>query len=78
MSEKTRKSKPSPTRYCARVQTPTGIEEIGIGTELEKLIAQAKKHHDKYGLNVWVWNVRTGETLFGIAHAVQAQKAGAR
>lgn len=57
------KSRREPARFCARVQAPDG---------------KIQKHHAQNGWNVWVWNVRTGETLFGIARAQMVQKAGAQ
>jgi len=53
------------------------VQEIGIGTDLAVLISHAKKYHDQHGCDVWVWNVRTGATLFAIANA-PVQKAGVR
>jgi hypothetical protein len=73
------KSRREPARFCARVQAPDGkIQELGTGVDLRKMIALAKKHHAQNGWNVWVWNVRTGETLFGIARAQRVLKAGAQ
>jgi len=67
------------TRYSARVRQPSGrIQEIGIGTDPAEMIALAKKHHAEHGWNVWVWNVRTGEPVFGISGAALVQKAGAQ
>ncbi len=55
----------SATRYAARVQFADGrIEEIGIGPDPKAVISQAKLHHSEHRLKTWVWNVRTGETIF--------------
>jgi hypothetical protein len=42
------------------------IEEIHIGTDLQQAIAAAERHHAKHGYQTWVWNVRTGETLYRV------------
>jgi len=66
------------TRYSVRTKLPDGkIKEIGVGSVLEELIAQAKGYHDKTGSDVWVWNIRDGSTLFAINGAL-AEKAGAQ
>jgi hypothetical protein len=66
------------TRYSVRVQEPGGkIRELAIDVNPEALTRLAKEHHDQHGWRVWVWNVRTGETLFEI-NAPAVQKAGAR
>ena len=68
-----------PARYSARAQKPDGtIQELGISADSLQMIRLAKNHHAEHGSNVWVWNVRTGETVFGIATAEMVQKAGAR
>lgn len=76
------------TRYSVRVQGPAGkIDELAIDVNLPALIQLAKDHHDQHGLRVWVWNVRTGETLFEMSQLPKPpsrhrdslpQKAGSR
>jgi len=79
---KAKKQERSPrehTRYSVRTKLPDGkIKEIGIGTDLEELKAQAKGYHDKTGSDVWIWSVKSGETLFSIVGSALQQKAGAR
>jgi hypothetical protein len=66
------------TRFSVRVQEPDGkIHELEIGYKPAILIELAKEHHERHGWRAWVWNVRTGETLFEI-NAPAVQKAGAR
>ena len=50
-------------RYSARVETPKGIREIGFGADLKKELARVKRHHEKHGFKVWVWDIRTGLTI---------------
>jgi hypothetical protein len=53
-------------RYSARTVTRSGIVEITIGANLEKLLARARSHHRRYGQPLWVWCLRDGRTVFEI------------
>jgi hypothetical protein len=50
-------------RYSARVQTPKGVREIGFGADLTKELSRVRRHHEKHGFKVWVWDIRTGHTV---------------
>jgi len=68
----------SATRYSARARLETGgIQEIGTGTDLAELTRQLKQLHNARGLDVWIWRLRDGVTVFAITAAL-VQKAGAR
>jgi hypothetical protein len=64
-------------RYSVRSQPTSGgaIREIGITNNYQEAVEWAKKD-EALGLNVWVWNLRTGVTVYGKC-AVKAQKASA-
>jgi len=61
-----RKIKPARSmRYCVRAEKDSGgVQEIGLGHDLEAEIAFAKKYYAQHGVNVWVWDLRTGATLW--------------
>jgi len=67
-----------PTRYSVRFQEGSRIEEVFIGTKLETAIRRAKRHHSDHGFKTWVWNVRTGETLFQMDAPSQSAAGGGR
>ena len=52
-------------RYCARTYV-SGLKvvEIGVGTDLKKLVARARSRHRRSGQRTWVWSLRTGLTVF--------------
>jgi hypothetical protein len=56
-------------RYCARASSGSKIVEVGFGTDLEELIARARRHHEKSGHRTWVWRLRDGLTIFEIRAA---------
>lgn len=56
----------APVRYSARAYAGSKIVEIAIGANLQRVLARARRHHEKHGGQAWVWNVRTGETLHRI------------
>jgi hypothetical protein len=58
--------KPARSRYSVRTDGPRGIEEIGIGTDLNAEIAFARRHHGATRQKTWVWDVHTGMTLHRI------------
>jgi hypothetical protein len=54
-------------RYSARTITGAGgIAEITIGADLKRVLARARSHHRRSGQPTWVWNVRTGESVYQI------------
>jgi len=78
MGTKAKTPRRSGTRYSARVRLETGkLEEIGFGTDLAKLTRQVKQVHNERGLDVWIWRLKDGVTVFAITAAL-AEKAGAR
>jgi len=54
------------TRFSARAFIGSRVQEIGIDPDLGKVVAHARSHHEKCGQPTWVWNVRTGATVFRI------------
>jgi hypothetical protein len=42
------------------------VVEIAVGTNLGKLNARARSHHERSGRRVWVWRLRDGLTVFEI------------
>lgn len=67
------KRRAAPVRYSARAYVGSKIVEIAIGTDLSRVLARARSHHDRTGRPVWAWNVRTGETVYQVgAVAIQA------
>jgi hypothetical protein len=56
-------------RYCARALSDAKVLEIAVGTDLEKLIGQARTQHQRSGQRVWVWRLRDGLTVFEISEA---------
>jgi hypothetical protein len=68
-----RKSRGAPIRYSARTYVGSKIVEIAIGTDLTRVLACARRHHERTGRPVWGWNVRTGESVFEVGEvAIQA------
>jgi hypothetical protein len=54
-------------RYCARAYASgSKVLELGVDTDLEKLVARARRHYERSGQRTWVWSLRTGLTVFEI------------
>jgi hypothetical protein len=60
------KSRAAPVRYSARTYAGSKVVEIAIGESLTRVLARARSHHRRSGQAAWVWNVRTGETVYQI------------
>ena len=56
----------APVRYSARAYSGSKIVELAIGENLTRVLARARSHHRRSGQPTWVWNVRTGKTIFEI------------
>ena len=61
-----------PTRYIVRVETPEGIKDVAMGTDLSEMLGRARRQHAIDGLKTWVWNVRTGQTVLRIERGESA------
>jgi hypothetical protein len=52
-------------RYGVRAICDGVIGDVGkLSENLGLRIAVAKQHRSRYGLETWVWNLRSGETVF--------------
>ena len=68
------KRRAAPVRYSARTYVGSKIVELAIGENLTRVLARARSDHRRSGQPTWVWNVRTGKTVFEIG-AVSIQAA---
>ena len=63
-------------RYCVMSLFNGKARETGISTDKGKAIRWAKKDKE-LGLDVWVWDIKTGETVYGRdAEKAMTAKAG--
>ena len=62
--------------YCVRTEIDGHVTEIGSGIDLSEETAFAEQYHASHGRKVWIWDVRTGQTVYRIAR--EARAAGAR
>jgi hypothetical protein len=56
----------APIRYCARAFKDSKIVELAVGENLTRVLGRARSHHQRSGQHVWVWSIRSGETVFEI------------
>jgi len=75
--------RPRTERFSARAQGRlVGIETVELGTfhHQQDAVAAAQRHWDAYEgrHTAWVWNVRTGDTVFRLVPRVSAAGGGAR
>jgi hypothetical protein len=58
---------PVSARFSARAQKPGGkIQELGISTDIGVLVADVRQWTLKKGVDTWIWNMRTGETVYSL------------
>jgi hypothetical protein len=74
--EQSKRNSAPPVRFSVRAETATGIQEIGLGNDMNAEIAFAAAYHAAHRVKVWVWDMHTGRTVHRIERAAAAAGGG--